>query len=159
MRDIIFGQKHFNSILIKENENMSILNEFREHMICLKKKDEVAIKKVERRVVSKRPKDRKFAAKAADIYEVFKQQVPYISTVLREFIDNPVVEFIFGRPFSEALVRSVLLDKEFVAMLMCNSLLRRTLNLGRTSAGQLKLRVYISILNFDRYKKDKACRS
>lgn len=135
--------------------NLKWLDDFNEHRKYLKKKDEIAIKKVERRFKSNTRFAYKFQKKAYDIYEVFKLQVPYIVTVLKEYMDNPVEEAVFDKPFSEAQVYSVLFDTRFVAMLMCNNLLKRTANLDRDSSGLLKLRVYIAILNYDTYNKEK----
>ena len=134
---------------------MLLTTELREHLKYLKKKDEIAIKKVESRINNSSRFNRKFFRKVDDIYEAFKLQIPSIANILKEYIDNPVVETIFNVPFSDSLVYSVLMEQQFVAMLMCNSLLKRTANLSRESEGQLKLRVYIAILNYDRYKKSK----
>lgn len=134
---------------------MSLATELREHLKYLKKKDEIAIKKVESRINNNSEFNRKFFRRVDDIYEAFKLQIPNIANVLKEYIDSPIGEAIFGVPFSNSLVYSVLMDQQFVAMLMCNSLLKRTANLSSESEGQLKLRVYIAILNYDRYKKNK----
>ena len=134
---------------------MSLATELREHLKYLKKKDEIAIKKVEARIKNNTKFSRDFFRKVDDVYEAYKLQIPQIVTVLKEYIDNPIGEAIFGTCFSEALVYSVLMDGQFVGMLMCNSLIKRTANLNRKSSGQLKQRVYIAILNYDRYKKNK----
>jgi len=119
----------------------------------LKKKDEIGVKKVERRFASNDNISSAFVGKVYDVYDAYKLQVPYIATVLEEYLDNPVFNMWFGTPFSKAQVYSVLMDMQFVATLMCTSLLRRTANLERKSDNQLKLRVYIAILNYDKYKK------
>ncbi len=119
----------------------------------LKKKDEIAIKKVERRFKSSDKFSGDFVRKVYDVYDAYKLQVPHIATVLEEYLDNPIWGICFDTPFSKAKVCSVLLDMQFVATLMCTSLLRRTTNLERKSEGQRKLRIYIAILNYDRYKK------
>ena len=119
----------------------------------LKKKDEIAIKKVERRFKSSDKNSGDFVRKVYDVYEAYKLQVPHIATVLEDYLDNPIWEIWLDKPFSKAEVCSVLLDMQFVATLMCTSLLRRTANLERKSEGQRKLRIYIAILNYDRYKK------
>lgn len=121
----------------------------------LKKKDEIAIKKVEQRFRSKDKFSGNFTQKVYDVYDAYKLQVPYIATVLDEYLDNPIFNMWFDTPFSKAQVYSILMDMQFVATLMCTSLLKRTANLERKSQNQLKLRVYIAILDFDRYKKSK----
>ena len=134
---------------------MSAISEFRNHRAYLNMKDQKSMRKVEKKFNNNTDKNNEFVCKVADIHEVFKQYVPYISMVLRNFLDNFMVEHVFGITFSEALVISVLMDKEFVAMLMCSNLLKRTLNLNSGSSGRLKLRIYIAILNFDMYKKSR----
>ena len=125
----------------------------------LKKKDEIAIKKVEKRFGSNDKFSSSFVRKVYDIYDAYKLQVPHIATVLEEYLDNPIFNMWFGASFSKAQVCSVLVDMQFVATLMCTSLLRRAANLDRKSASQLKLRVYIAILNYDRYKKSKIAKN
>lgn len=126
---------------------------FDKEWLWLKKKDERAIEKVEQHFRSNDKFSSNFARKVYDVYDAYKLQVPYIATVLEEYLDNPIFNMWFDTPFSKAQVCSVLMDMQFVATLMCTSLLRRTANLDRKSQNQLKLRVYIAILNFDRYKK------
>ena len=125
----------------------------------LKKKDEIAIKKVEKRFSGKDRFSSNFATRVYDVYDAYKLQVPYIVTVLEEYLDNPIYNMWFDIPFSKARVYSVLMDMQFVGMLMCTSLLRRTANLERKSQNQLKLRVYIAILNYDRYKKSQIAKN
>ena len=127
--------------------------DFREHLNYLKKKDEIAIKKAMRRLEGKSEFDRKFARKVYDIYEAFRLEGPHISKLLKDEIDNPLGAALFNRPFSQALVCSVLYDTQFVAVLMCSNLLRRTANLNKKSSGALRLRVYTAILNYDSLKK------
>lgn len=129
--------------------------EFNKAWRCLKKKDEIAIKKVERRFRGNDRQSRNFVRKVYDVYEAYKLQVPHIATVLEEYLGNPIYNIWFGIPFSKAQICSVLLDMQFVGMLMCNNLLRRTANLERKVSNQLKLRIYIAILNYDRYRKRK----
>lgn len=124
-------------------------------LLWLKKRDEIAIKKVEKRFSSTDKFSKDFVRKVYDVYDVYKLQVYHIATILEEYLDNPIFEAWIDTPFSKAQVCSVLLDMQFVATLMCSSLLKRTVNLDRKSADQLKLRVYIAILNYDRYKKSK----
>ena len=131
---------------------------FDKEWLWLKKKDESAIEKVEQRFRSKDKFSSDFTRKVYDAYDAYKLQVPYIATVLEEYLDNPIFNMWFDIPFSKAQVCSVLMDMQFVATLMCTSLLKRTANLNRKSQNQLKLRVYIAILNFDRYKKSKIVR-
>ena len=128
---------------------------FDKEWLWLKRKDEIAIKKVEERFRSKTRFSYNFVNRVVDVYDAYKLRVPHIATVLEEFLDNPIYSMWFDTPFSKAQVCSVLLDMQFVATLMCTSLLRRTANLERKSEGQLKLRIYIAILNYDRYKKSK----
>ncbi len=126
---------------------------FDKEWLWLKKKDESAIQKVEKRFKSRDKDSINFVRKVYDIYDAYKLQVPHIATVLEEYLDNPIFNMWFDTSFSKSQVYSVLMDMQFVATLMCTSLLRRTANLNRKSQNQLKLRVYIAILNFDRYKK------
>lgn len=136
----------------------TVLNEkpsFDKQWRWLRKKDERAIKKAEDRFMGKDQFSYKFAEKVCGVYDAYKLQVPYIATVLEEYFDNPIFNMWFDIPFSKARVYSVLMDMQFVATLMSTSLLRRTANLERKSSDRLKLRVYIAILNYDRYKKNK----
>lgn len=128
---------------------------FDKEWVWLKKKDERAIQKVEKRFESRDKASINFVRKVYDVYDAYKLQVPHIATVLEEYLDTPIFNMWFDTPFSKAQVYSVLMDMQFVATLMCTSLLRRTVNLDRKSQNQLKLRVYIAILNYDRYKKSK----
>lgn len=127
--------------------------DFDKEWLELKRKDEMAIKKVESRFRSDDKTTYAFVKKVYDIYDAYKLQVPHVVTVLEEYLDNPIFNMWFDTPFSKAQVCSVLMDMQFVAMLMCTNLLRRTANLERKSENQLKLRVYVAILNYDRYKK------
>lgn len=129
--------------------------DFDKECLWLKRKDELAIKKVERRFGSNDRFSCEFTRKVYDVYDAYKLKVPHIVTVLEEYLDNPIYNMWFDTPFSKAQVCSVLSDMQFVATLMCTSLLRRTANLDRKSANHLKLRVYIAILNYDRYKRSK----
>jgi len=124
----------------------------------LKKKDEIAIKKVEKRFASRDKLSNEFVGKVYDVYEAYKLQVPHIATVLEEYFDKPFLDIWFDIPFSKANILSVLLDMQFVGTLMCNNLLKRTVNLEGTSHEQLKFRVYIAILNYDKYKRSRVIR-
>ena len=126
---------------------------FDKEWLWLKKKDESAIQKVEKRFKSSDKQSINFVRKVYDVYDAYKLQVPHIATVLEEYLDTPIFNMWFNTTFSKAQVYSVLMDMQFAATLMCTSLLKRTANLERKSQNQLKLRVYIAILNFDRYKK------
>ena len=119
----------------------------------LKKKDEIAIKKVERRFVSRDGFSYNFTCKVYDLYDAYKTQIPHIATILEEYLDNPMFTRLFNTSFSKAQVYSVLMDMQFLGTLMCNGLLRRTVHLNRKSKQQLKIRIYIAILNYDSYKK------
>ncbi len=129
--------------------------EFDKEWLWLKKKDESAIEKVERRFSGTEKFDREFVVKVFYLYDIFKTEAYHITKVLKEYLDNEVYELWFGAPFNEAQVYNALIDVRFVGMLMCDNLLRRTIKLEKASSGQLKLRVYIAILNYDRYKLNK----
>lgn len=128
-----------------------LIDNLKEHMRYLKKKDEIAIKKVERRLATSTRFNLKFWQKVNDAYAEFKLHISNIIVILKECVDNPMGEFFFGIQFNEQQVLNVLQNMQFVAMLMCNSMLKRTLNLSKETDGQLKLRIYIAILNFARY--------
>ncbi len=124
-----------------------------EHRKCLKKKDEIAVKKAIRRLQCQTRKDKFFTRKLFDVYAEYKVKIPNIVEVLKEYVDNPVVEQILGAKFNLVQMYDVLYDTTFVGMLMCNNLFYRVFNLGSESSGQLKLRVYISILNYAKYAR------
>lgn len=128
---------------------------FDKEWMWLKRKDENAIQKVEKIFKSRDKLSCDFVSRVYDVYEAYILQVPRIVTVLEGYLDTPIYNIWFDTPFSKAQVYSVLQDMQFVATLMCTSLLRRTANLKGNSASQLKLRIYIAILNYDRYKKSK----
>lgn len=131
----------------------SFIHDLEEHRKYLKRKDEIAIKKVERRFIGKTRQEKKFYEKVYGVYDGFKMVVPLIICALKEYLDNPVAEAIIGTPFSEKQAYSVLMDMKFVGMLMCNNLIRRAANLRKGSEGQVKLRVYIAILNYYNYRE------
>ena len=119
----------------------------------LREKDQTAIRKVEELFKNHDTSSYKFLKKVYDIYPAYKLQVPHIATVLEEYLDTPIFNIWFDTTFSKAKVYSILADMQFLATLMRTNLLRRTANLDRHSDNQLKLRVYIAVLNYDRYKK------
>lgn len=127
--------------------------DLREHLGYLKKKDEIATKKAMKRLSGNSVFDKRFTRKVYDIYEAFRLEGPHICKLLKDEIDNPLGETFFNMPFSQAVVCSVLYDTQFVAVLMCSNLLRRTVKLNKKSSGALRLRVYAAILNYDEFKK------
>lgn len=132
---------------------------FDKHISLLAKKDERAMKKVARRFKSGTTYNECFEIKVNDVHEAFKQCVPHIATVIKEYVDNSVVEELLQKTFSHAKVYSILYDRKFVAMLMCNHLIKRAANLDRDSEGQVILRLYIAILNFDQYQRNLVVKS
>lgn len=138
--------------LLKAKENFDKARKY------LKKKDEIAIKKVERRFRSNDKFSRDFMNKVYDVYDEYRRKVPHIVDVLEEYLDNPLIEVFFDTPFDKERVCNTLLDMQFVATLMCTSLLKRTVNLETKSENQLKLRIYVAILNYDKYKRSHVIR-
>ena len=132
------------------------IDELKKHFRILKQKDEAAIQSVEKHLYGRTRKDRHFARKVDDVQAAFDQHTSFIAAVLREYIANQIGDFCFNRTFSDAVVRSVLKDREFVAMLIKANLINRAAKLDRHTKGQVKLRIYIAIINFDDYKKEQA---
>ena len=131
------------------------MEELNMHLAYLKKKDEKAIRKSENKLNAKMWRGYLFATKVDDLFATICCRENLITETLKEYIDNALGEFFFGQPFSEAVVRSVLRDREFIATLITANLAARVGNLRYESKGQVKLRVYAAILNFDDYKKRK----
>lgn len=128
------------------------IRDLQKHLLELKRKDEIAIKKVDRRMHSEEY-NYEFYSRVYSIYKKFEKRIPTICYALKTYIDNPLGEFFLGTPFDETIVTDTLKDLDFVALLVCNHLMHRTLKLNINSEGQVKLRVYIAILNYSRYKK------
>lgn len=128
---------------------------FDKEWLWLKKKDEIAIKKVERQFKSGDRISTNFVSNVYAVYDAYKLQIPTIAKVLEDYLDNPIFNMWFDTKFNKLHVYNVLKDMQFMAMLMCNNLLKRAVNLSKESQSQLKLRVYIAILNYDRYMKSK----
>lgn len=119
----------------------------------LKRKDEKLIRNAGQRLRSKRSQDIQFSNRASAINIAINGHAFYICDVLRKFLDYSTVEKLIGRPFSEAVVISVLQDREFIAFLIEANLINRTIKLDYNTSAEFKIRLYIAILNFDEYKK------
>ena len=132
-------------------------DELKKQMIVLKQKDIAAIKKVQVKLKSNTQRNWVFSNRVRGIKASMSRAVPHIADILRDYLDNSIGEFFMGQPFSQAIVLSVLQDEEFVALLIENNLIKRVVNLDYDSKGELKIRIYLAILNFDEYKKGSWC--
>ena len=123
----------------------------------LKRKDYKDIKFSGELLKSTLEEDKRFNIKVQDVLLAMEFRAIDIYEILKSFIDNPVSELIFEKQFNDASVISILKDEEFVAFIIVANLYKRAMNLTAESKGDFKLRLYIAILNFDSYKKEKWC--
>ena len=123
----------------------------------LKRKDYKDIELSEQLLKSTLKEDERFNIKVQDILLAMEFRVMDIYEILKSFIDNSLSELMFETKFNDASVISILKDEEFVAFIITSNLYKRTLNLREDSKGDFKLRLYVAILNFDSYKKEKWC--
>lgn len=97
--------------------------------------------------------DKEFCIRVSEAYGKMITKVQQIKQILKDYLDIPVLECIFGRNFDEELLNMVLNNYEFVAFLVNSHLINRALNLQEDSLGQVKLRIYSAAMDFAEYKK------
>ena len=131
--------------------------DLKQHLDLLKRKDEKDIKDVEGRLKGKTKLNKRFNHRVKDVRVAMASHEFFIADVLKDYLDNILAEWLFKKPFSLPMVVSVLQDEEFLAFLISSHLVKRTVNLNYSSRGEVKLRVYTAILNYDSYKKQKRC--
>lgn len=131
-----------------------IMRKLEKHLFELKRKDEIAIKKADRRMHTE-GYNYEFCCRVENNYALLISKSEDICATLKAYIDNPLGEFLFGRKFREGDVINTLSDKYFTATLMCGNLFNRAVAISEHTHGQVKLRVYIAILNYVRYQKEK----
>ncbi|WP_428047164.1 hypothetical protein [Candidatus Proelusimicrobium excrementi] len=130
---------------------------FKKYLEVQKVKDIKTIKRVERRLKAYTREDEKFCKRVSGIHAALSSYAVVFSNVLKAYLDNHLVEAVFAKPFSQAVVISVLKDEEFIAFLIQSKLIRRVIKLNYDTKGEIKLRLYSAILCFDDYKKHKWC--
>lgn len=134
-----------------------LMDIYNEEFEKVKRKDVKMFKRNEERLRGDTEQDRRFSKKVSEIHAVMGTYCYTIADVIKDALDNEVARMIIGKTYSHAVVVSVLKDYEFIAFLISSNLIRRTANLSYESPDQLKIRIYLSILNFDEYKKKKWC--
>jgi len=133
------------------------IKDFNEYLFVQKKRDQKFIKRVEKRLTGNTNSDKRFSKRVSDVHVAMDRLAFEFSEVLKDYLDNPFATLAFGSPFSQAIVIGVLKDKEFIAFLFEANLIRRTLKLDYDTKGEIKQRIYLAIMNFDEYKKQKWC--
>ena len=133
------------------------LNEFKEHLKVQNKRDSRVIKKVEEMFASKKIDDVKFCKKAEDISAAMEGNAYKKSLVMKAFLDNFWCKIFFDEKFNHPVVVGVLKDPEFIAFLLKARLMNRYINMDYDTNDVFKLRLYVAILCFDEYKKNKWC--
>ena len=134
-----------------------LLTIFKDYALTQTQRDIKAIKRVEERLKSNTELDKKFCKKVNDVQAALFTSAYRYSQILKRYVDNYLGVELFERPFSQAVVISILQDKEFIAFLFETNLIRRVIDLNDNTNGQIKLRIYLAILIYDDYKKQKWC--
>ena len=101
--------------------------------------------------------DKLFHKKVSDVKAAMEDYIFGFEEILRRFVDNIYIELLAERPYSRAVVISILRDEEFIAYMIEASLLNRLLRATFDTMGTFKLRLYYAILCFDDYKKQNWC--
>ena len=130
-----------------------IMRKLEKHLFELKRKDEIAIKKADRRMHTEGGYNYEFSCRVSINQAKLMGKSESICAILKAYIDNPLGEYLFGIKFKEEEVIEALKDTGFTAALMCSNLFYRAVAINSRSPGQIKLRVYIAILNYTRYQK------
>lgn len=123
--------------------------------IKLKNKDEINIKKSEKRLISTRMEDIIFSKEVTSLHIILTDNAMCIADILEQYLEHPTINIILKEPFSKSKIVSILQDKGFTAFLMQANLFKRTITMSLKTNSQIKLRVYFAILNYDNYKKQR----
>lgn len=128
---------------------------FDEQMQQMKKRDYRIFKSVQNKLKANSSQGEAFRRRVKDINVAMGRRIYFIAEVMQDYLDNIVVREMFERDFSKAQVVSVLQDEEFVAFLIASNLIRRVIDMNCDTRGEVKLRLYVAILNYDSFAKAK----
>lgn len=130
-------------------------NEFANYLSAQKRRDFRNIRRAEERLEASHMEEKRFQLKVVEAEAAMDYFATYYSEILKEYLDNPLVEFFFGVPFNQENVKRILKNKTFISFLVQANLVTRTVKLDAVDRGEVKLRLYLAILNFDEYESGK----
>ena len=126
-----------------------LVQDFKQQLTWYTSEDSSYLQKAQHRLSGKSKKDREFVNTLPQISVVHAE---HVNNILKEFIDNPLGEQLFGKKYNGPAITQCLKDREFVAFVVQSHLYTKLLMLEPTSEIEEILRIYAAILNFNEYK-------
>ncbi len=133
------------------------LDELKEALALQARKDKKDMLRAKERLDSNKISDKIFQKKTEEAYRIIDKRALDIARILKYYvtgpIEGPLCEHVFGKPCKKKEIIRTLKDKNFTAFLIQSNLLGRTRILSDKSKGEVKIRLYWAILNFQEIAK------